>query len=54
MSDAGTYLFTADNVWWRCAQYFVIASCGYMHSVCVDVCCIAAVVKDGGFLALAC
>ena len=18
----------ADNVWWRCAQYFVIASCG--------------------------
>ena len=19
---------SADNVWWRCAQYFVIASCG--------------------------
>ena len=24
----GKYLFRADNVWWRCAQYFVIASCG--------------------------
>ena len=22
------YLFRAANVWWRCAQYFVIASCG--------------------------
>ena len=21
-------LFRAANVWWRCAQYFVIASCG--------------------------
>ena len=21
-------LVRADNVWWRCAQYFVIASCG--------------------------
>ena len=21
-------LFKAANVWWRCAQYFVIASCG--------------------------
>ena len=21
-------LFRADNVWWRFAQYFVIASCG--------------------------
>ena len=21
-------LFIAANVWWRCAQYFVIASCG--------------------------
>ena len=27
-SEAGKYLFRADNVWWRCAQYFVIASCG--------------------------
>ena len=26
------------NVWWRCAQYFVIASCGKMpgdNSVCI-------------------
>ena len=27
-SDEGKYLFRAANVWWRCAQYFVIASCG--------------------------
>ena len=27
-SEAGKYLFRADNVWWRCAQYFVVASCG--------------------------
>ena len=27
-SEAGKYLFRADNVWWRCAQYFVIVSCG--------------------------
>ena len=25
-SEAGKYLFRAANVWWRCAQYFVIAS----------------------------
>ena len=24
----GKYLFRAANVWWRCAQYFVIASYG--------------------------
>ena len=24
-SEAGKYLFRAANVWWRCAQYFVIA-----------------------------
>ena len=24
----GKYLFRAASVWWRCAQYFVIASCG--------------------------
>ena len=28
--EAGKYLFSADNVWWRCAQYFDIASCGWM------------------------
>ena len=27
-SEAVKYLFRAANVWWRCAQYFVIASCG--------------------------
>ena len=27
-SEVGKYLFRADNVWWRCARYFVIASCG--------------------------
>ena len=26
-SGAGKYLFRAASVWWRCAQYFVIASC---------------------------
>ena len=30
MSEAGKSLFRAANVWWRCAQYFVIASCGKM------------------------
>ena len=24
----GAILFRADNAWWRCAQYFVIATCG--------------------------
>ena len=28
MSEAGMSLFRADNVWWMCAHYFVIASCG--------------------------
>ena len=28
LREAGKYLFRAANVWWRCAQYFVIASCG--------------------------
>ena len=27
-SEVGKSLFRAANVWWRCAQYFVIASCG--------------------------
>ena len=47
-SEAGTYLFRAAAVWRRCAQYFVIASCGkmprdnrcmYMAHVCFYVCC---------------
>ena len=27
-NEAGKYLFRVANVWWKCAQYFVIASCG--------------------------
>ena len=27
-SKAGKSHFRAANVWWRCAQYFVISSCG--------------------------
>ena len=27
-SKAGKSLSRAANVWWRCVQYFVIASCG--------------------------
>ena len=47
-SEAGTSLFRAASVWWRCAQYFVITSCGYMPRdnrcmymahVCFYVCC---------------
>ena len=47
-SEAGKSLFRAANVWWRCAQYFVIASCGqmprdnrcmYIAHVCSCVCC---------------
>ena len=30
-SEEGRYLFRVAYVWWRCAQYFVIASCGYIH-----------------------
>ena len=30
MSEAGKWIFRAANEWWRCAQYFVIAFCGYM------------------------
>ena len=46
-SGTGKYLVRAANVWWRCAQYFVIASCGwmprynismYMAHVCFYVC----------------
>ena len=29
-SEAGKYLIRAANVWWRCAQHFVIASSGQM------------------------
>ena len=36
-SGAGKYLFRAANVWWRCAQYFVIASCGRCLET-IDVC----------------
>ena len=37
MSETRKYLFRAANVCWRCAQYFVIASCGYMprHNRCM-------------------
>ena len=47
-SEAGKYLFRVANVWWRCAQYFVIASCGkmprdnrcmYMMHACFYGCC---------------
>ena len=27
----GKSLFRSANVCWKCAQYFVIASCDYMH-----------------------
>ena len=27
-SEMGKFLFRAANVWWRCVQYFGIASCG--------------------------
>ena len=27
-NEAGNCLFRAANVWWKCEQYFVIASCG--------------------------
>ena len=27
-SEAGKSLFRAEIVWWSCAQYFIIASCG--------------------------
>ena len=26
--EARNYLFRAANVWWRCAEYLVTASCG--------------------------
>ena len=26
-NEAGKYLCRPANVWWRCAQYFVVASC---------------------------
>ena len=37
MSEAGKYLFRADNVWLRCVQYFVIASSGFIPRE-IDVC----------------
>ena len=27
-SEGVKYLFRAANMWWKCAHYFVIASCG--------------------------
>ena len=27
-SETGEYLIRVANMWWRCMQYFVIASCG--------------------------
>ena len=38
MSEAGKSLFRTASVWWRCAQYFVIA---YLVARCletIDVC----------------
>ena len=37
-SEAGKYLFKADNMWWRCAHYLVIASCGYSCIETIDMC----------------
>ena len=37
MSEVGRYLFRAANVWWRCAQYFLM----YLVARCletIDVC----------------
>ena len=31
-NEAGKYLFRAGNVWWRCAQYYVITPCGFIES----------------------
>ena len=52
-SEVGKYLFRAVNVWWRCAQYFVIASCGKMHidNICMymaHVCFMSVVVTVWG------
>ena len=58
-SEAGKSLFRAASVWWRCAQYFVIASCGhmprdnrcmYMAHVCFYVCCSDCVGVCGKFV----
>ena len=58
-SEAGKYLFRADNVWRRSAQYFVIASCGYvpidnrcmyMAYVCLYVCCSDCIGSVGSLL----
>ena len=58
-SEAGKYRFRADNVWWKCVQYFVIGSCGKMHRdnrcmymayVCFYVCCSDCVGFCGNFV----
>ena len=53
MSEAGKYLFKNANVGWRCAQYFVSASCSDCVGVCRNVCCVETVVKDSVFSSLA-
>ena len=35
MSEAGKSLFRAANVWWRCAQYFLVARCLETIDVCI-------------------
>ena len=45
------YLFRATNMWWSCAHYFVIASCGLMprENRCMymaHVCFMSVVVTD--------
>ena len=67
MSEAGKGLFRAVNVWWSCAQYFLLTSgnrCIYMAHVCFyircsdcvgdcdNVCCVAGILKDSVFKAL--
>ena len=52
-SEPGKYICRAANVWWRCAQYFVIASCGKMHRDnrlmhMAHVCFMSVVVTGGG------
>ena len=48
MSETGKDLIRSANGWWKCAQYFVIVSCGkmsrsnrcmYMAHVCFYICC---------------
>ena len=61
MSETGKSLFRADNVWWRCdnicmymAHVCFYVCCSDCVGVCGNVCCVAAVVKNSGFLTLEC